>query len=157
MKLLKFVSHSKRAIRIAVDNGWFPGARYTNLRDIRSVSFERVGFLDIDWKNYDFAKHIDTAAATLPKLTIARDIESIFKLDDILKEAEKLKKYSSIVAIVPKDYRLAGRIEELVPQEFILAYSVPTAYGCTSIPVASGNIFQMDQTTFENQKVLWHF
>ena len=25
-----------------------------------------------------------------------------------------------------------------------------------SIPVASGNIFQMDQTTFENQKVLWH-
>ena len=25
-----------------------------------------------------------------------------------------------------------------------------------SIPVASGNIFQMDQTAFENQKILWH-
>jgi len=134
MEIFKFVTHSKKAIKIAIDNGWFPGARYTNLRDIRTVSFEKVGFLDIDWKDYDFERHIDTAAATKPKLTIARDITSIFELDNILKEAEQLKKYSSLVAIVPKDKRLANRLEELIPLEFIFAFSVPTKYGSTYIP-----------------------
>lgn len=134
MEVLKFVAHSKKAIQIAIDNGWYPGARYTNLRDVKSVSFEKVGFLDIDWKNYDFIKHIDTAAASLPKLTIARDVESIFELENILKEAEALKRYSSMVAIVPKDKRLADKLEELIPREFILAYSVPTKYGGTCIP-----------------------
>jgi hypothetical protein len=134
MTILKFVAHSKKAISIAINNGWFPGARYTNLRDIKSVSFQKVGFLDIEWKNYDFNKHLNITAATHPKLTIARDVESIFELDDILKEAEQLKRYASIVAIVPKDIRLADRLEELIPNDFLLAYSVPTKYGGTYIP-----------------------
>ena len=133
MKVLKFVTHSKKAIRIALENGWFPGARYTNLRDIKSIEFIDLGFLDIDWKNYDFFRHIDAAAATLPKITIARDVESIFELDSILKEAEQLHKYAKLVAIVPKDIRLAGRFEELIPNKFILAYSIPTKYGGTPI------------------------
>lgn len=133
MKVLKFVTHSKKAIRIALENGWFSGARYTNLRDIKSIEFIDLGFLDIDWKNYDFFRHIDAAAATLPKITIARDVESIFELDLILKEAEQLNKYAKLFAIVPKDIRLAGRFEELIPNKFILAYSIPTKYGGTSI------------------------
>lgn len=131
--MLKFVTHSKKAIRIALENGWFPGARYTNLRDIKSIEFIDLGFLDIDWKNYDFFRHIDAAAATLPKITIARDVESIFELDSILKEAEQLNKYAKLVAIVPKDIRLAGRFEELIPNKFILAFSIPTKYGGTPI------------------------
>ena len=133
MEILKFVTHSKKAIEIAVENGWFPGARYTNLRDIKTVKFNGIGFLDIDWKNYDYMKHIDTAAATLPKLTIARDVESIYDLEDIIKEAEGLNEFSSLVAIVPKDKKMANKLEELIPQEFILAYSVPTKYGGTQI------------------------
>jgi hypothetical protein len=134
MRILKFVAHSKKAIVLAIKNGWFPGARYTNLRDIKSVPFQNVGFLDIDWKNYDFNKHVEIAAANNPKLTIARDVESIFELDNILREAEQLKKYSYLVAIVPKDVKLAGRLEELIPKDFILAFSVPTRYGGTCIP-----------------------
>jgi hypothetical protein len=135
MGILKFVAHSKKAITIAIENGWFPGARYTNLRDVKSVPFQKIGFLDIDWKNYDFSKHMEIASAINPKLTIARDVESIFELDNILMEAEQLSKYSSLVAIVPKDIKLADRLEELIPNEFILAYSVPTKYGGTCIPV----------------------
>lgn len=134
MEILKFVAHSKKAITIAIENGWFPGARYTNLRDVKSVPFENIGFLDIDWKNYDFTKHLEIASAINPRLTIARDVESIFELDNILMEAEQLSKYSSLVAIVPKDIELADRLEELIPDEFILAYSVPTKYGGTCIP-----------------------
>jgi hypothetical protein len=136
MDILKFVAHSKKAITIAIKNGWLPGARYTNLRDVKSVPFKKVGFLDIDWKNYDFAKHLETAAATNPMLTIARDVESIYDLDNILIEAEQLKRYSSMVAIVPKDVKLVNRIDELIPNDFILAYSVPTKYGATCIPAS---------------------
>jgi len=134
MEVLKFVAHSKKAILIAIANGWFPAARYTNLRDINTVPFQNVGFLDIDWKHYDFNKHLETAAATKPKLTVARDVESISELDSILKEAEELKRYSHMVAIVPKDIKMADNLEELIPNDFILAYSVPTKYGSTCLP-----------------------
>lgn len=135
MNILKFVAHSKKAIKIAIENGWYPAARYTNLRDIRGFNFKGIGFLDIDWKNYDFEIHLDAVALMLPRITIARDVESIFDLDSILKEAERLKQYAEMVAIVPKDIMLAGRFDELIPCEHLLGYSVPTRYGSTLIPV----------------------
>ena len=130
---MKFLAHSKKAMSIALENGWYPAARYTNLRDIRSVEFAGVGLLDIHWRSYDFEQHIDAVACVLPRITIARDVESIFEIDSILKEAEQLNRYARLVAIVPKDIRLTGRFEELIPKEFILAYSVPTKYGGTHI------------------------
>lgn len=57
--------------------GWRPGARYTNLRDVRHVQFEEYGFLDIDWKNYCFDSHLAAAAKVRPFVTVARDIECI--------------------------------------------------------------------------------
>jgi hypothetical protein len=134
---LKFVSHSKFAISIAIEQGWKPGARYTNLRDIKTFEFKSEGFLDIDWKNYSFEKHLEAASITKPYLSIARDVESIFQLDEILSEAEELQKYSLLIAIVPKDPGMTGRLEELIPSNYILAYSVPTKYGGTSIPTSS--------------------
>lgn len=137
MEVLKFVAHSKKAISIALTLGWHPGARYTNLRDVKSFRFCSTGFLDIDWKRYDFHRHLEAAAEQRPRLTIARDVESIFQLDSILREAEELRKYSELVAIVPKDRNLDGRLGELIPKEFILGYSVPTSYGATSVSTES--------------------
>ena len=134
MQVLKFVAHSKLAIGIALENKWYPAARYTNLRDIKSAEFTDKGFLDIDWKNYELSRHLDIAARIKPRITVARDVESIFEIDSILREAEELNRYAKLVAIVPKDIRLAKRLEELIPERFILAYSVPTKYGGTSIP-----------------------
>jgi hypothetical protein len=134
---LKFVSHSRLAVSIAIKEGWRPGARYTNLRDVKTFKFKAQGFLDIDWKKYSFEKHLEAVAITRPKLTIARDVESIFQLDEILEEAEELQKYALLVAIGTKDPYMTGRIEELIPKNYILAYSVPTKYGGTSIPTSS--------------------
>lgn len=129
----RFVSHSKRAIRIAVRHGWLPGARYTNLRDIRT--FDRLGFLDIDWKNYNFLSHLKAARLTRPIMTVARDVEDISHLDQILLQAKELNRYCNYVVIVPKDKSLISKIDELIPQEFLLGFSVPTKYGGTCIPV----------------------
>lgn len=129
--VVKFINHSKKAARIAVKHGWHPGARYTNLRDART--FERIGFLDIDWKKYDFKRHISVAAETKPLVTVARDVERRTQLTRVLDEAYALLEHSAIVLIVPKPRSMSGELGQLIPDDFLLGYSVPTKYGGTRI------------------------
>jgi hypothetical protein len=130
--VLKFVAHSKRVRNIAQAFGWLPGARYTNLRDVRGIL--GIGFLDIQWKKYDFDRHLSAAKTCRPLLTIARDIESLDLLSTVLNEAELLGEVCPNVVIVPKDPRLANIIDSEIPKRYILGYSVPTRYGGTLIP-----------------------
>lgn len=130
--VLKFVAHSATVLRIASAHGWHAGARYTNLRDIRN--FERVGFLDIDWKNYNFEKHIQAAILTKPFMTVAQDVEDKIELTKIIDQAYLLLEHCKFVIIVPKDPLLQNVLTAGIPSEFILGYSVPTRYGGTRIP-----------------------
>jgi len=137
MSVIKFVAHSQRVINISSFHGWFPGAKYTNLRDLKGIDFESKGFLDIDWKKYSFSRHLDAVQEHKPYLTMARDVESIEELESILLEADILIKHSKHVAIIPKDIRLNNRLTELIPKKFILGYSVPTRYGGTEVSIDS--------------------
>lgn len=128
---LKLIAHSKKVLKIAVEYGWLPGARYTNLRDIRD--FDRIGLIDIDWENYNFCNHLKAVKETCPILTVAQDIVNIEKLDEIVDQANQLSEYAKYVIVVPKDERLCGKLENIIPSNFILGYSVPTRYGGTSI------------------------
>jgi hypothetical protein len=128
---IKFVAHSKRVIDLAVTEGWRPGARYTNSRDVRHAVFSDVGFLDIHWKKYDFQRHLAAAERLRPFMTVARDIETIDQLDGILKEAADLQRFAKHVVLVPKDVRLQGRFDSLLPRPYVLGFSVPTRYGAT--------------------------
>jgi len=130
--VVKFIAHSKRAVSIASQYGWLPGARYTNLRDVRG--FDRLGFLDVDWKHYDFRLHLEAAKATRPLMTVARDVEKRVDLERTIEEARELAMHCTYVVIVPKDLSLAAGLELTIPQEFMLGYSVPTRYGGTHIP-----------------------
>ncbi len=129
--MYKFVAHSHRVLRIATRYGWLPGARYTNLRDVRK--FDRLGFLDIDWRDYSFSKHISAARDTKPLMTVARDIERVCDLARTLDQAFELLQHSTYVVIVPKVRALEHRLEERIPGRFILGYSVPSKYGNTSL------------------------
>jgi hypothetical protein len=131
MSVLKFVTHSYTVLRIAVKFGWLPGARYTNLRDVRK--FERLGFLDIDWRHYNFKQHLSAAKATKPYMTVARDVERVRDLPRILEQAFELLQYSNHVVIVPKALTLERDLEERIPKCFLLGYSVPSRYGETMI------------------------
>lgn len=127
--------HSKYVLKIATEYGWLPGARYTNLRDIRT--FNDIGLIDIDWKLYDFEKHIWAVKNTQPHITIARDIESIDDLDEILVQAEALQNYARYVCICPKDKQLEGQFDALFPSQYRYAYSVPTKYGGTTLKLSN--------------------
>src|SRR5262245_35032886 len=98
--VLRIVTHSKKVLRHATRLGWLPGARYTNLRDVRTC--KAIGFLDIDWRDYDFERHLAAAEEWKPLLTVARDVEQIGKLDEILRQADKLAEHAKYVIVVPK-------------------------------------------------------
>lgn len=132
MKPYRFAAHSRLVQDIATRHGWLSAARYTNLRDVKQ--YEELGFLDIDWKNYSFQRHLDAATARRPKITIARDIVNIDQLPQIIDEADALLEHCENVALVPKDTRLAHTpFEATIPSRFLLAYSVPSRYGGTSL------------------------
>lgn len=131
MNPIRFASHSRTVQRIAVRHGWLPAARYTNLRDVRE--FPRVGFVDINWKNYSFSSHLDAVKAVRPMMTVARDIEDAKNLDRIIDEAAELALWAENVLIVPKCLSLEEGLEEKIPAAFMFGYSVPTRYGGTGI------------------------
>lgn len=130
--VIKFINHSRKAIQIAKRFGWLPGARYTNLRDVRT--FDRLGFLDIHWREYDFRSHLRAARSTTPLVTVARDIERTSQLSRVLDQAHELQEHADQVVIVPKAVSIGDKMDELIPAHFLLGYSVPTRYGGTTIP-----------------------
>src|SRR5689334_3150911 len=132
--VFKFVAHSATVGKIASREGWLPGARYTNLRDVRR--FDRIGFLDIDWKNYQFRAHLKAVRATRPAMTVARDLVCMRDLSRVLDEAQELRQYAGLVVVVPKATQLAERIGA-IPIEFVLGFSVPTKYGATHLPTSA--------------------
>jgi hypothetical protein len=125
------VTHSYRVQILARSHGWMAGARYTNLRDVRRL--DGLGFLDIDWRDYSFKRHLDAAKFTHPLLTVARDIEDRQHLQRTLDEADELLLHAKYVVIVPKDIRLERELEARIPAKFIFGFSVPTRYGGTKI------------------------
>ena len=132
MEPLKFVSHSYRVQKAALEQGWLPGARYTNLRDVRR--FDRLGFLDIDWENYNFDRHLRAARCTCPRVTVAQDVTDARHLERVIDQAYRLAEHAEHVVIVPKDRRLERCLEEEIPEHFLLGFSVPTRYGNTNLP-----------------------
>jgi hypothetical protein len=72
--------------------GWQPGARYTNLRDVKHLP--HVYFVDIDWKNYKFERHLEAVRQVNPTMTVARDVMEGDHLDDVLHEASILATFA---------------------------------------------------------------
>lgn len=127
----KIVTHSKTVLEIAIKHQWMIGACYTNTRNI--ASFSEVHFIDINWKNYNYYKHLDAVKVYRPKYTVARDWETASDLNSILRQADSLLAYSERVIIVPKVNELKNQLLRLIPAHFMLGYSVPTRYGGTDI------------------------
>jgi hypothetical protein len=93
-----------------------------------------VGFIDIDWTNYSFRRHLAAVKSTRPMLTVAMDIVSVSHLPQIIDQAFELSLYCENVIVVPKHPSLRESLSSAIPKQFVLGYSVPTRYGRTTIP-----------------------
>jgi hypothetical protein len=134
MNPIRVMCHGRQTLKVAVKHGWLPGARYTNLRDI--AGFDQIGLIDIDWKSYDFNRHLRAVMAARPLLTIARDIEHRSQFERTLNQAEELNCWAGTVVIVPKFLSFGEKYLGLIPRKFLIGYSVPTRYGGTTIPLS---------------------
>lgn len=131
--VIKIVTHSKTVLAIAAEHGWRAGARYTNLRDVREHG--PLAFLDIHWRDYQFAAHLRATKSTRPYMTVAQDVVLSRDLAMVTDQAHELALWATHVIVVPKATGLADGLEERIPSNFLLGYSVPTRYGGTSISV----------------------
>jgi len=130
--LYKFVSHGDKRIQsIAQDHGWLPGINYNYVRKARH--WGHVGFLDIDWRNYRFDRHLAAIKSISPLMTVAQDIVDADDLPRILDEAWMLSEHCRYVVVVPKAVPLALELNTLIPTDFLLGYSVPTRHGSTAL------------------------
>ena len=133
-QIAKFITAGERILKTVARAGWYPGARYTNLRTVKA--FNQIGFLDIEWRRYDFARHLAAVQKAKPILTVARDILDLRSLDSIIDEVKQLQNYAEFIIMVPKDRKFCRRAARYLPDGVILGYSVPTRYGGTEVPVA---------------------
>ncbi len=117
--------------RAAVEAGWLYGAR------LPATVYERVHMADQDWKAPDRAAYMRALAMHRPACATVLDWERDGQLPEVLSWAEEASRHvTESVLIVPK---VVGGVPDL-PREIggrrvVLAYSVPTSYGGSPLPL----------------------
>lgn len=122
--LIYCAGKNRRLMQIALESGYLLGIR----SDAADYGFP-ISFVDIDYRQPDFTRHLAVVKKHQPKYATVPDLsETEVSMADIaraVKQAEQLASYCETTLIVPK---LSGQLP-LVPPEYGIAYSVPTSYG----------------------------
>ncbi|GCE45175.1 hypothetical protein EI42_03149 [Thermosporothrix hazakensis] len=123
---------NKRLQEVALDEGWLLG-----LRSDSSLSPFPQQFVDVDYKNPDFLRHISVVQHYRPKYATVPDLpESGTQATDImrvLRQRDLLAPYCGTVFVVPKLH-----IQVLaLPADVAIGYSVPSSYGGARYPVSA--------------------
>lgn len=93
-------------------------------------------FADQDWKRPDRAAYMRALAEHRPAMATVLDLERPTQRNEVLDWAEEAAQYTQYVLIIPK---YSGAIDGLPRRiggaDVVLAYSVPTRYAGTPVPV----------------------
>jgi len=131
LTLIYCADGNKRLAQIAIDAGFRYGARLP-ARGLHHPPF----FADQDWKQPDRTRYMAELAAHRPVMATVIDWEHAGQRGEVLGWAEEAAQYVERVLIVPK---VLGGIKTLPRRiggaDVVLAYSVPTKYGGTFVPV----------------------
>lgn len=130
--------------KISTAMGFMPGIisravspSYLNQVEVLSLD---INFVDNEFKEYEHDKHVAAVKALSPRYATVRDIMTrsqcetagidFYEFDEIIDMAREVGQHAENVIIVPKYDCL-----DQIPEEFMLGYSIPTAYGATPIPI----------------------
>ena len=130
---------------IAVQSGMKYGIQSRKLLKVcpYAQQSERHGvyFVDNHYKEYNHQMHLDVVMRFKPKYATTRDMieerECVklgiqyYDADQILSWADELAEHCEHVIIIPKS---PGYIR-LIPDRFIIGYSIPTRYGGSHFPI----------------------
>lgn len=123
--LIYCAGNSRRFAEIALAAGFVYGCRSDHQPNYA------VRFADLNWKVADLDQHAAFVRDQQPTLAVAPDVLDLASLNDTLRYAEALARWSEYVIIVPK----APGVLEQLPHEpwLVVGYSVPTKYGGTDL------------------------
>ena len=123
-------------LRYGIQSGSYRLCPYTGKLSGRHA----VTFVDNDYWDYKHEDHVEAVKAHAPKYATVRDFMTrpqcaaagiaFYELEQVLAWAEELAEYAENVIVIPK-----ADVLDLIPEQFILGYSVPTTHGGTPLPV----------------------
>jgi len=128
--LIYCASGNKRFAKIAIDAGFLYGAQ------LPGTVYHPIYFADQNWKKPNRQKYMDALEKHRPFMATVLDFERIDQLSEVLSWAEEAARFVEVVMIIPKCFGCIVKLPHIIGNKPIrLAYSVPTRYGGTSVPV----------------------
>jgi len=120
-----------RFAEIAIAAGFRYGAQVPNYK-----IYADLWFADQNWKQPDRAAYMAALAQHRPHMATVLDWERGGQLDEVLSWAEEAAQYCERVLIIPKVHSGIDRLpRQLGGKEIVLAFSIPTKYGGTEVPI----------------------
>jgi hypothetical protein len=117
---------------IAMNNGYLYGARLPVRVD------HDLYFADQNWKDPDFGKYVTAIKKHRPKMATVLDWEKQSQKEEVFKWAETIAPYVDNILFIPKFVEAIEQIPYSIGQTKVtLAYSVPTRYGKSLVPIKS--------------------
>ena len=130
MEIVYCANGNKRFAQIAIDAGMRYGAQMPN------TIHHPIWFADQDWRKPNRQRYMAALAEHRPHLATVLDWEHPEQLSQVLSWAEEAAAYVDQVAIIPKVIGGVARIPDTIGgKPVILAYSVPTRYAGTQVPL----------------------
>jgi len=121
---------NKQFAEIALQAGFKLGVR------LPDVVYGPLYFADQDWKKPDRSAYMAALAQHRPFMATVLDWERKDQLSEVLNWGEEAGQFVEYVLIIPKVIGGIPRIPRHVGgRDVVLAYSVPTRYGGTSVPL----------------------
>lgn len=115
---------------IAVAAGFRYGAR------LPGTVYAPLYFADQDWKRPNRGRYMEALAQHRPTLATVLDWERPEQEDEVLDWASEAARWADSVLVIPKVPGMLDRIPGTVGgKPVVLAYSVPTRYGGTTVPL----------------------
>lgn len=100
------------------------------------TTYHPIVFADQNWKKPDRAVYMKALEQHRPRIATVLDLERHDQLEEVLDWAEEAAQYVSRVLIIPKySGAVDGLPRRIGDADVILAYSVPTRFGGTEVPI----------------------
>lgn len=132
MHLIASTGGNRFLTAIALKHGFLYGAQLPT-----TVRHDVLFFADQDWKRPEkHPRYLEMVAEWCPHLATVVDIEVERDMDRAMKMAEQIIDYVDHILWIPKLNGCVDKLpRELKGKKCMLAYSVPTKYGGTTLPL----------------------
>lgn len=130
-ELIYCANGNRRFAEIAINAGFTYGAQ------LPGTVYFAPEFVDQDWKNPNRENYMACLAQHRPRMATVLDLEHYQQMSEVLSWAEEAAQYViEAVLIIPKSQGIVSHLPRIIGgREVRLAYSVPTRYGGSSLPL----------------------